>query len=231
MIKDNLIKVKENVEKACDRSGRSKESVTLIAVSKTKPVSLIKEAYAEGIRDFGENRVQELLEKYPQLPSDIRWHLIGHLQTNKVRQIIDKVFLIHSVDSLKLAGEISKEAVKKGIEVPILVEVNMAGEESKFGVSEKDTEALIRDIALLKGIKVKGLMTVAPNVADGKENAEVFRKMRQLFIDIKQKNIDNVLMESLSMGMSGDYETAIEEGASYIRVGTSIFGHRESHDI
>ena len=162
MLKDNLLSVQENIRSACEQSGRDSDSVTLIAVSKTKPVELIREVYDLGVRDFGENRVQELTGKYDELPSDIRWHLIGHLQTNKVKYIIDKVYMIHSVDSLRLAEEISKEAEKRGVTVRILIEVNVSGEESKFGVTVSETEELIQNISVLPGLKIMGLMTVAP---------------------------------------------------------------------
>ena len=226
MISENLERVRKNIKKAEERSGREGK-VTLIAVSKTKPADMIREAYDLGQRDFGENRVQEIVDKYPGLPKDIRWHLIGHLQTNKVKYIIDKVSMIHSVDSLKLAQEISRQAVKAGTEMDILVEVNVAGEESKFGVSVNDAPALTEEISLLPGIHVRGLMTVAPFVSDAEENRAVFSTLRQLSVDIDSKNIDNVDMDCLSMGMSGDYEVAIEEGATFVRVGTSIFGDRQ----
>ena len=164
MIKENLNRVQENIRNACARAGRKEDEVTLIAVSKTKPVSMLEEAYALGVRDFGENKVQELVDKAGQLPEDIRWHMIGHLQRNKVKYIIDKVYLIHSVDSLRLAEEISKEAVKHGVTANILIEVNVAGEESKFGVSPEDTPGLIEEISRLPAIQVRGLMTIAPFV-------------------------------------------------------------------
>ena len=226
MIKDNILEVKNEIEEALLKTNRDLESTKLIAVSKTKPIPMLEEAYAAGMRDFGENKVQELVDKYDKLPSDIRWHLIGHLQTNKVKYIVDKVYLIHSVDSYKLAKEISKEAVKKNVSVNILIEVNVAEEESKFGVSINETEELIKSIALLPGICVKGLMTVAPFVDNSEDNRPVFKKLKQLFVDIKAKNIDNVFMEIMSMGMSGDYIVAVEEGATYVRVGTKIFGER-----
>ena len=226
MIKDNILEVKNEIEEALLKTNRDLESAKLIAVSKTKPIPMLEEAYAAGMRDFGENKVQELVDKYDKLPSDIRWHLIGHLQTNKVKYIVDKVYLIHSVDSYKLAKEISKEAVKKNVSVNILIEVNVAEEESKFGVSINETEELIKSIALLPGICVKGLMTVAPFVDNSEDNRPVFKKLKQLFVDIKAKNIDNVFMEIMSMGMSGDYIVAVEEGATYVRVGTKIFGER-----
>ena len=225
-VSDNLKKVEEEIktaEEKCSRTGLT----TLIAVSKTKPVELIKEAYDAGIRDFGENRVQEIVDKYPQLPNDIKWHLIGHLQTNKVKYIIDKVAMIHSVDSLKLAREISRQAVKSGVVMDILIEVNVSMEETKFGVTTDDAPSLIEEISLLPGIRVRGLMTVAPPVHDPEENRAVFCALRQLLVDIDGKNIDNVSMDCLSMGMSGDYTVAIEEGATFVRVGTSIFGNRQ----
>ena len=226
MIKDNISIVQNDINEALMRSNRENNSAKLIAVSKTKPVELLQEAYDAGMRDFGENKVQELVDKYDKLPNDIRWHLIGHLQTNKVKYIVDKVYLIHSVDSLKLAKEISKEAVKKNVKCNILIEVNVADEESKFGVSLSDTESLIREISLLPNICIKGLMTVAPFVDNSEDNRPVFKKLNQLFVDIKSKNIDNVFMEIMSMGMSGDYIVAVEEGATYVRVGTKIFGER-----
>ena len=227
MIAENYRDVEENVRKACERSGRDRSEVTLIAVSKTKPVSMIREAVDAGAVDFGENKVQELCEKYEQLPKDLRWHLIGHLQRNKVKYIVDKAALIHSVDSLKLAEEISKEALKKQVQVSILIEVNVAGEDTKFGVKPEEVEALVCKIATLPGIAIKGLMTIAPYVDDPEENRQYFGQLKQLSVDINQKNIDNVNMSVLSMGMTGDYTVAIEEGATFIRVGTGIFGERK----
>ncbi len=215
------------MEEACRVSGRNPEEVSLIAVSKTKPVSMLQEAYDAGCRDFGENKVQEIMDKIDRLPSDIRWHMIGHLQTNKVKYIVGKVFLIHSVDSLHLAEAISKEAVKQNTTVNILIEVNVAKEDTKYGAMAEDTVSLVEKIALLPGICVKGLMTIAPYVENPQENRQYFVKLRQLAVDIKSKNIDNVNMDILSMGMTGDYMVAIEEGATYVRVGTGIFGERQ----
>ena len=226
MIKENLIKVQESINAAALEAGRKPEEVVLIAVSKTKPVSMIEEAYACGCRDFGENKVQELCDKYEVLPKDIRWHLIGHLQRNKVKYVVDKAYLIHSVDSLRLAQEIQKEAEKKQVQVNILIEVNMAGEESKFGVSPEEAENLIRDIAKLPDVHIQGLMTIAPVVEKPEDNAVHFTNLKQLSVDIKAKNIDNVNMNVLSMGMTGDYEQAVKDGAVYVRVGTGIFGER-----
>ncbi len=215
------------MEEACRVSGRNLKEVSLIAVSKTKPVPMLQEAYDAGCRDFGENKVQEIMDKIDKLPSDIRWHMIGHLQTNKVKYIVGKVFLIHSVDSLHLAEAISKEAVKQNTTVNILIEVNVAKEDTKYGAMAEDTVSLVEKIALLPGICVKGLMTIAPYVENPQENRQYFVKLRQLAVDIKSKNIDNVHMDILSMGMTGDYMVAIEEGATYVRVGTGIFGERQ----
>lgn len=226
MIKDNIIEVNNDINNAIKKAGRSENSAQLIAVSKTKPVEMLQEAYDAGMRDFGENKVQELVDKYDKLPKDIRWHLIGHLQTNKVKYIVDKAYLIHSVDSIKLAKEISKEATKKNVISNILIEVNVANEDTKYGISYEVCEDLIREISTLPGICVKGLMTVAPFVVDSEQNRPIFKKLQQLFVDIKAKNIDNVIMETMSMGMSGDYIVAVEEGATYVRVGTKIFGER-----
>ena len=226
MLKDNLHEVQENIRKACDKAGRNIEEVTLIAVSKTKPISMIEELYKDGIRKFGENKVQDLVDRYEALPKDIDWHMIGHLQRNKVKYIVDKVELIHSVDSLRLAEEISKEAVKKQVVAKILLEVNIAGEDTKFGFDVEETEAAVRAFAQLPGVKVEGLMTSAPYVADAEENRIFFRDLKQLCVDINSKNIDNVRMGFLSMGMTNDYMVAIEEGATHVRVGTAIFGDR-----
>ena len=215
------------MEEACRVSGRNPEEVSLIAVSKTKPIPMLQEAYDAGCRDFGENKVQEIMDKIDRLPSDIRWHMIGHLQTNKVKYIVGKVFLIHSVDSLHLAEAISKEAVKQNTTVNILIEVNVAKEDTKYGAMAEDTVSLVEKIALLPGISVKGLMTIAPYVENPQENRQYFVKLKQLAVDIKSNNIDNVHMDILSMGMTGDYMVAIEEGATYVRVGTGIFGERQ----
>ncbi|MEY8237033.1 YggS family pyridoxal phosphate-dependent enzyme [Lachnospiraceae bacterium 66-29] len=222
----NINQVLENIKNACKKSGRNPEDVTLIAVSKTKPLPMLQEAYEAGSRNFGENKVQEIMDKYPNLPSDIRWHMIGHLQRNKVKYIIDKVALIHSVDSLRLANEISNQAQKKQVDVDILIEVNIAGEESKFGTSREEVFQLVEEIAKLPNIFIKGLMTIAPFVANPEDNRKYFWQIRELSVDIMNKNIDNVTMSVLSMGMTGDYMVAIEEGATMVRVGTGIFGER-----
>lgn len=227
MLKENLAFVEKEIQAACRRSGRDREEVTLIAVSKTKPVSELREAYDLGVRVFGENKVQELADKYDELPKDIHWHMIGHLQRNKVKYIIDKVDLIHSVDSIRLAETIEKEAAKRNIQVNILIEVNVAGEESKFGVSPSELPEFVEEVAKFPHIQVQGLMTIAPFVEDSEENRAIFERLRKLSVDIKDKKVDNITMRVLSMGMTNDYSVAVEEGATMIRVGTGIFGARD----
>ena len=227
MLKDNLLEVQERIRKACERSGRRPEDVTLIAVSKTKPVEMIQEIMAEQVVDFGENKPQELKIKYEALPKNLHWHMIGHLQRNKIKYIIDKACLIHSVDSLRLAEAIDEEAKKHGIVMPVLVEVNVAKEESKFGIMPEDAPEFIQEIAHLTNIQVQGLMTIAPFTDDPEGNRMHFRNLKKLLVDIREKNIDNVVMCHLSMGMTGDYEVAVEEGATMVRVGTGIFGERD----
>ena len=227
MLKDNLAQVEANVQSACEKSGRARSEVTLIAVSKTKPVEMLQEIYDAGIRDFGENKVQEICDKYGQLPDDTKWHMIGHLQRNKVKQVIDKVCLIHSVDSYRLAEEINIQAKKRNKFVPILVEVNIANEQTKFGVAKDDAMLLVEEISKLDNLRIKGLMAIAPYVDDPEDNRQYFREIKQLAVDIKNKTLDNVEMDVLSMGMTGDYMVAIEEGATMVRVGTGIFGERD----
>lgn len=226
---ENYRDVLQKVHLACNRAGRDRNDVTLIAVSKTKPVSMIEELLPEGVVDFGENKPQELKEKYEVLPKNLRWHMIGHLQRNKVKYIIDKAVMIHSVDSIRLAETIQIEAEKRGIVMPVLVEVNIAGEESKFGIRAEETPDFIRKISAFSNLRVSGLMTIAPFVENPEENRIHFRNLYNLFIDIKGRNIDNVNMCNLSMGMTNDYEIAIEEGATMVRVGTGIFGERDYH--
>lgn len=226
-IKENIKAVEDIIARECEKAGRDANDVTLIAVSKTKPVEMLMEAYEYGCRDFGENKVQELLDKYEVMPKDIRWHMIGHLQRNKVKYIVDKVYLIHSVDSLRLAEEISKEAVKKNVCVNILVEVNVANEETKFGTTCDEVRCLVQNIAKLPNIRVRGLMTIAPFVQNAEENRIYFSKLKKISVDIMRENVDNITMEFLSMGMTGDYPVAVSEGATYVRVGTGIFGVRQ----
>lgn len=227
MLKENLETVEAKIEEACKNSNRERKDVTLIAVSKTKPVEMLMEAYDLGIRVFGENKVQELVDKYEALPKDIHWHMIGHLQRNKVKYIIDKVDLIHSVDSIRLAETIEKEAAKHGIIANILIEVNVAKEESKFGLMPEELDGFIEKIKDFKHIQVQGLMTIAPFVENSESNRTIFRSLRKLSVDINNKNVDNVNVSILSMGMTNDYLVAIEEGATMVRVGTGIFGARD----
>lgn len=230
-IEKNLNHVKEEIKEACKRAGRDPKEVTLIAVSKTKPIEDLRAAYAAGARDFGENKVQELTGKIEEMPADIRWHMIGHLQRNKVKYIAGKVALIHSVDSYRLAEEINIQAKKNNCTIPILVEVNYAKENSKFGIAPEETKELVQEISELENVKIKGLMTIAPFVEDPEENREIFRGMKELSVDIARENIDNVEMEVLSMGMTNDYIVAVEEGSTMVRVGTGIFGARDYSHI
>lgn len=217
-LRENLEEVQSKIELALEKSSRSKDEVTLIAVSKTKPYQMIQEFYDMGVRDFGENKVQEMTEKMDILPKDIRWHMIGHLQTNKVKYIVGRVYMIHSVDSLKLAKEISKEAIKKNVTVKVTVEINIAEESSKFGQGLDGAEELVNSIRELEGLEVCGLMCIAPYVEDGEMNRVHFRKLSEM--------AKKLSLKELSMGMSGDYEVAVEEGATYVRVGTTLFGAR-----
>lgn len=226
MIEENIKQVEDNIVKACERANRDRSEVTLICVSKTKPASMVEEAYKTGQRNFGENKVQEINDKYPILPDDIKWHLIGHLQRNKVKYIINKVHLIHSVDSIRLAEQIQHEAEKADKVMNILVQVNVANEDTKFGLQVSETEDVVREIAKMPNVHICGLMTIAPFTDEPETNRVFFRKLKQLSVDIKSKNIDNVSMDCLSMGMTGDYQVAIEEGATLVRVGTGIFGER-----
>ena len=222
----NYLNVKKNMEKILVSCGRKPEDAVLVAVSKTKPVEMIQPVYDAGCRDFGENYVQEIMDKYEKLPSDIRWHMIGHLQTNKVKYIIDKVYMIHSVDSLHLAEVISKEAGKKNVVAKILLQVNVAEEDTKFGTTLQDAKSLYDEVIKLPNIQVMGLMTSAPYVENPEENRQYFANLRQLSVDLFRENVDNKSDVLLSMGMSNDYTVALQEGAGMIRVGTDIFGER-----
>ena len=226
MLRDNLYEVEERIQEACRRAGRDRSEVTLVAVSKTKPAEMLREAYDLGVRVFGENKVQEIREKYEVLPKDIEWHMIGHLQTNKVKYIVDKVRLIHSVDSFKLAEVIEKEAEKHGRTVDVLLEVNVAEEASKFGLKTSDVLPMAEKISQLPHVNLRGLMTIAPFVENPEKNRAIFANLHKLYVDIKEKNIDNGTVNILSMGMTNDFEVAIEEGATMVRIGTGIFGAR-----
>ena len=224
---DNIKDVEKNIDSSVNKSNRNREDVTLIAVSKTKPAEMIQKLYDAGYRDFGENYVQELSEKMNLLPDDIRWHMIGHLQTNKIKYIIDKVYMIHSVDSVHLAQAIGKEALKRNLTAKILLEVNVAGEDTKFGFTSENLEENFRQIKDIEGIVVLGLMTSAPYVENAEENRQYFVKLRSLMVDLKDKGLYNKNRFFLSMGMTCDYTVAIEEGADFVRVGTAIFGARK----
>jgi len=227
-IAENIASVQQRIRAACERSGRRSEDVTLVAVSKTKPADMVREAMqTAGILDFGENKPQELRDKCDILPSEIRWHMIGNLQKNKVKYVVPRAVLIHSVGSKDLAKAIDKEAAKEGKIAQILVEVNMAHEASKGGVSPEECPDLVREIAALENLRIRGLMTVAPATERAEDNRVYFRGLRDLAVDIDAENIDNVSMCELSMGMSGDFEIAVEEGATLVRVGSSIFGERD----
>ncbi len=225
-IRQNLEGVEERIQAACKRAGRSRGDVHLIAVSKTKPLAMIRQASELGIRDFGENWVQELTQKYAELGNAVTWHLIGHLQRNKVKYVIDKAAVIHSVDSVRLAQEIQKEAEKRDLCAKILIEINIGGEATKSGVAPEQTAALIEEIAGLSRVQIKGLMTVAPYEEDPEACRVYFKRMEKLRRQIEALGLPGVEMRELSMGMSGDFEVAIEEGATMIRVGSAIFGAR-----
>lgn len=226
MVVENYRDVERRVCEACARAGRNRDEVTLIAVSKTKPLEAIEELITIGVTEFGENKVQEMCQKEEHSSKPVHWHMIGTLQRNKVKYIVDKAHLIHSVDSLKLAQEIQKEAVKKQAEPSILIEVNIGNEETKSGVAYEEAENLVKEIALLPNVHVKGLMCIAPFVENPEENREHFRRMEALRKKLQAENIPGVEMTELSMGMTGDFEVAIEEGATFVRVGTAIFGER-----
>lgn len=221
-ISENLKEVTERIEKACKRAGRDVSEITLLAVTKTVPCERIREIMDLGVTSLGENRVQELLSKYDDLP-DAAWHIIGHLQRNKVKSIIGKTVLIHSVDSLRLAQEIGKQSIDAGITTDILLEVNVSGEESKFGMPLSNVDEMIEKCSGIKGIFVKGLMTMAPLGAHEDEIRNIFSALYKKYVDISGKKYDNISMEYLSMGMSGDFEIAIEEGANIVRVGRGLF--------
>ena len=227
-IAKNLADVREKIALAAKKSGRSAGDITLVAVTKTHPAEMINGAIDCGVTDIGANKVPELLEKYDKVKKGVRWHLIGHLQTNKVKYIVDKVHMIHSVDSVKLMEEIERQAEKHGVsEVKILIEVNISGEETKFGTDLAGLDEMLAFAGGLKRVKVCGLMTILPKIDIGFSNRLHFHNIYNKYIDISKERYDNVNMEFLSMGMSGDFEMAIEEGSNMVRVGTAIFGERD----
>ena len=225
-IKKNLDMIRGEIAETAQQCGRSADDVLLVAVSKTRTPEEINVAIDAGVTDIGENKVQEIMDKFDAV-KPVKWHMIGHLQTNKVKYVIDKVCLIHSVDSIKLMDEIERQAEKHNLDMDILIQVNISGEETKSGISKEEVEDLLKYAGELKHVKVKGLMTIAPKTDNSVTNRLHFDNMRQLFVDIKQKKYDNVNMVYLSMGMSGDFETAIECGANMVRVGSAIFGARD----
>lgn len=227
MIKNQLKEIRTQIKEAAQRANRQEEEITLIAVSKTYPAQAIEKAIEEGCMDFGENQVQELMKKIDSIKEPVNWHLIGHLQTNKVKYVVGKVDLIHSMDSLKLAEEIQKQSAKRGVITRVLVEVNVANEATKYGFKTHEVVEVMKFLNTLSHVKVEGLMTVAPFVENPEENRPIFRKLCDLSVDIQKQNLDNISTSILSMGMSNDYQIAIEEGATMVRVGTAIFGNRE----
>lgn len=227
MIKDQLKEIRAHIKEAAWRAERQENDITLVAVSKTYPVTAIEEAVSEGCIDFGENHVQELMSKIDSVKEKVNWHLIGHLQTNKVKYVVGKTSLIHSLDSLKLAEEIEKQSAKRGIVTSVLVEVNVADEATKYGFKPDEVIEVMKILNTMPHIKVKGLMTVAPFVENPEKNRPIFRKLYELSVDIQKQKLDNISTSILSMGMSNDYQIAIEEGATMVRVGTAIFGNRD----
>lgn len=225
-IQQNLQRVRDQIERATLKEGRDCQSVNLIAVTKTQPVENIQQVVDEGIVDLGENRVQELLDKVGEVTGQVRWHLIGYLQTNKVRQIVDKVYLIHSLDRWALAEEIDLRARQQGVVCQVLVQVNISGEESKHGISPEQAEDFISRLARLPNLRVCGLMTMAPFYSEPETTRGVFAGLKQLAEGIARLSIPGVSMEWLSMGMSNDYQVAIEEGATMVRIGSDIFNPR-----
>ena len=227
MIKENLEFVERNIREACEKAGRSRQDVTLIAVSKTKPVSDIRQAMDCGITVFGENKVQEIKDKTEEIKEPLSWHMIGHLQANKVKYLPGRVCMIHSVDNVKQAAEIEKQFSKADQVIDVLIEVNMAHEESKFGLSPEEAPAFVTEISAYPHLNIRGLMTIAPYTEDPESNRPYFKGLRELKDKINGMNIPGVNMDTLSMGMTGDYKVAIEEGATFVRVGTGIFGERD----
>ena len=225
-IQQNLNMIRENIAAAAAKSSRKAEDILLVGVTKTIGPERINALTRLGVRDLGENKAQELLSKQESVKGALRWHFIGHLQTNKVKSVIGKVHLIHSVDSFRLLEEINRRSAEQHIQTDVLLEVNIALEEAKYGIKEADVENFLLNAYKYTNICIKGLMTVAPYVENQEENRVFFRKMRKLFIDISAQTYDNVNMSFLSMGMTGDYTVAIEEGSNIVRIGTGLFGER-----
>ncbi|RKY48224.1 MAG: YggS family pyridoxal phosphate-dependent enzyme [Candidatus Neomarinimicrobiota bacterium] len=226
-IRENLARVKERIQKALVRAGRENEEVKIVAVSKTKPPELIRYAIESGIKDIGENRVQEAIPKIEAVGKDkVVWHLVGHLQTNKAKKAVCYFDMIQSVDSVKIARKISSYSEEEGKQIPVLVEVNISGESTKFGIAPEKVKDFVGEISCLRGIKVKGLMTIGPLTYDKGAVRRAFRKMFGIFDDLRRDRIEGVEMEILSMGMTDDFEVAVEEGTTMVRIGRAIFGER-----
>ena len=224
IIKNNLEIINEKIKKAALKANRNPQEIKLVAVTKTATIEQIKEAISVGVKIIGENKVQEAKEKYQILSADIEWHLVGHLQTNKVKYAVEIFDLIHSVDSIKFAKEIDRRSLQFGMITNVLVEVNVSGEETKYGIKPEEVEPFLKEISEFSRTRVRGLMTIAPIAEDKEEVRPYFRKLRELFEKIKSKNIKNVKMDYLSMGMTEDFEVAVEEGANMVRIGRGIFG-------
>lgn len=222
-IQENILRVQQNIAEACEKCGRDPSEVMLLAVTKNHTPEEINQVVASGITNLGENRVQELVSKYDLIQGDVKWHLIGHLQKNKVKYIADKVEMIHSVESLSLVEEINKQCGKLGRTMDILVEINVSGEESKHGITPEEAHDFVKSVAQYPNVKIRGLMTMAPKYAEIDEIREVFAKLYKIGVDIREKKYDNISMEYLSMGMSNDYMIAIGEGSDIVRVGSALF--------
>ena len=225
-IEKNVDKILQNIKKACDSSNRNEDDITLIAVTKTVDVDVMSEARKLDLKNFGENKPQELVRKFEFFDKETRWHMIGHLQRNKVKYIIDKVELIHSLDNVKLAEEIQKQSVKHDKVADVLIEINIGNEISKHGISPEELFDFVDKVKGLKNLRIKGLMTVAPYMTDSEDVRPYMKKMKSLFDELKEMKGDNIDVDTLSMGMSNDYKIAIEEGSTMLRIGSSIFGER-----
>ena len=226
-LKDNIEQIQKEIEAACERVGRKSDEVQLVAVTKTIDESIVNESIKYGITDIGENKVQEIPRKFDNIDPKVKWHLIGHLQRNKVKYIIDKVDMIHSVDSLRLAEEINKRAVQSEKVMDILIQLNISHEETKFGLDIEELKVLLSEMDQFENIRVKGLMTMAPFFDDPEEARGIFRKMKEIFEELKYNEYNHVEMKHLSMGMTNDYIVAVEEGATLVRIGTGIYGKRD----
>lgn len=231
MISENVAKIQQRIAGACQRSGRSRSDVTLTAVSKTFPASAVSQAVDAGIMDIGENYVQELLQKRESVQrAGLRWHFIGHLQSNKVRQVAEWIHLVHALESLSLAKELDRRAAQANRVIGVLVEVNTTGESSKFGIAPAETLSFIRSLRGFDHLLISGLMTIGPFLPDPEASRPMFRTLRQLKEECSGIDQGNVRMQHLSMGMTGDFEVAIEEGATIVRIGTALFGARTRQD-